>query len=378
MVQRTRTQYNVESTGRKFNRNELSSGGVYVNTWNKFGRNVDQIQSGDGHNLSIRKVEVRGGTINTTFKNGGPYPSTATFFENWRYDALQSADDYLYDPLTIPDRPSNSVLASQLLARTNPSRPVVDLPIFVYELRELPQLFQREGGDWLRKLASLNLKYHFGIKPLVNDLFALLSFSDEVAKREAELNALASSGLRRRRHLWSGSVTGSTSRAFQSLGFNTGTRVVPKTTMSRVWGFVEWFPQNPKLMKGDRRDLAKKAVLGLTVDFSTAWNAIPWSWLVDWCSNIGDILVANRNIVGAYHGPVRIMETTTTHGSFPQSLTVELSSYRNRAGPFEFRTTTKTRRTATPSVSAYLPILSNKQLSILGSIGVTRRLPRSR
>jgi len=378
VVQRTRNRYNIESRGRRYGASQISSGGTFVDTWNRFDRCIDEVQQGDGHNLSIRKVDVTGGIINTDFLTSGPYGVSPVFFDNWRYQALQNPDDFLYDPLAMPDRPLNTLLAAKLLAGTNPSRPVVDLPIFVYELREIPDLLRKEGGGWLRKLASTNLKYHFGIKPLVSDLLSLLNFSDEVAKREKELNALASSGLRRRRHLWSGVVTGSTSRAFQTLDFNTGTQVVPKTTASRVWGFVEWFPsESLKLMKGDHRALARKAVLGLTVDFSTAWNAIPWSWLIDWCSNVGDILIAHRNIVGAYHGPIRIMETTTTHGNFDQTLVKNVGSYREYGSPFHFRTVTKTRRTSTASLSAHLPILSARQLSILGSIAVTRRMPRS-
>jgi hypothetical protein len=252
---------------------------------------------------------------------------------------------------------------------------VVDLPIAVYELREIPSLLRKEGRGWLRYLASNNLKYHFGIKPLVNDLINLLNFSDEVNKRHQELNALASSGLRRKRRLWSGSTTGTIHRFISSSQPDTGNAPVDKSTASRVWGFVEWFPDTEsKLMKGDRRALARQVVLGLTVDFSTAWNALPWSWLIDWCSNVGDILIASRNTVGAHHGPIRIMESQTTHGSW-----TELGNSADIYGlePAKFRVTTKSRRTVTPSLSAYLPILSLRQLSILGSIGVTRRVPRS-
>jgi hypothetical protein len=107
------------------------------------------------------------------------------------------------------------------------------------------------------------------------------------------------------------------------------------------------------------------------VDFSTAWNAMPWSWLVDWSSNIGDILIARRNIVGASPGPVQLMTQTTTTGELIPT------SYVNYVSKGHWKEVSKTRRTVVNvPVDVQLPILNVRQLSILGSIGVTRRVPR--
>lgn len=377
MVARFRESRNDDSRGRIYRYSQKNTGGgTWYNNYTDYHSISDHVSPGDGHDLTIKHLRVSGGRVNTVLK--GIPSETNLLVDNYMLGALRDPNDYVFDPLTIPGRPSDSVLAAQLLARTNPSRPVVDLPIFVYELREIPDLLRKEGGGWIKKLASLNLKYHFGIKPLVSDLLSLLSFTDEVNKREKELNALYTSGLRRKRNLWDGSVSGITARNLNSTSeFNTGTVNIQKTSSTRVWGHVEWFPDSKLgLMKGDRRALARKAVLGLTVDFSTAWNAIPWSWLIDWCSNVGDILIAHRNIVGAHHGPVRIMENIRTHGYYPK-MTLEISTWKKESSPIDFRCQYKTRRTASPTLSAYLPILSARQLSILGSIGVTRRMPRS-
>jgi hypothetical protein len=229
-----------------------------------------------------------------------------------------------------------------------------------------------EGKEWIKWLASNNLKYHFAIKPLLNDVISLLKFGDEVAKRDKELKALATSGLRRKRRLWS--EVNNSSREFT---VNSANRALLKVmsdmaTQHNVHGFVEWFPQDPALMKSDSRALARKAVLGMDVDFSTAWNAMPWSWLVDWCSNVGDILIANRNLVGAFHGPILIMDTIdTTSVCRPIGPDPGLS-----AGGYRLHTK-KRRKKVSVSVSAQLPILNLRQLSILGSIGVSRHSPRT-
>jgi hypothetical protein len=317
--------------------------------------------------LDISKITVTGNIIENA---ATPGPISGRRYVNMQPDYIRTIGS-VYQHLPIPGKPSDNMLGAKLLAETNPSRPVIDLPIAVYELREIPQLLKKEGDDIIRRGASLNLKYQFGIKPLVNDLVTLLNFSDEVAKRDKELAALQRSGLRRKRNLYQGENQGQTLRTVHSTDkFNIDV-LSDVTTSTKIWGFTVWKSENPGLMAGDRRALARKAVLGLTVDFSTAWNAIPWSWLVDWCSNVGDILVATRNTVGAVHGPVWIMEKVDSFAktSYPDDPYVS-------EGTWTIDTKLR-RRVYNVSVDSHLPILNGRQLSILGSIGVTRRMPRS-
>jgi hypothetical protein len=329
---------------------------------------TDLVAKGDGFDLDIRHISVTGCVV---ADHKSPGSITGVRYRNVQPEFVRNWYSSLYSHGNVTGRPTNAQLAADLLAKTNPSRPVVDLPIAVYELREIPDLLRKEGGNWLQKLASLNLKYHFGIKPLINDLFSLLSFSDEVNKRQKELDALYKSGLRRKRRLWKDAFPYTKVTTVNSTHKFNIDAYSDCVTASDIWGFVEWFPNDIQMMKGDRRALARKAVLGMTIDFATAWEAMPWSWLIDWCSNVGDILIANRNIVGAGHGPVRIMETINTSANcrFPLDPYCSDGTWRNE---------TKTRRTVSHvPISAQLPILSLRQLSILGSIGVTRRVPRS-
>lgn len=366
-MSRTRQQSQYSDTGYKYN---LQGGLVStVSNLSSYDGITDLVAAGDGHNLDIRHLAISGFKLN--YQTTGSI--TGRRWVNWMLDRCRNPADAMFGHLSVPDQPSDALLAADLIARTNPSRPVVDLPVAIFELREIPDLLREEGNKIVRGLAAGNLAYQFGIRPLISDLMNLLNFSDEVAKRQRELEKLASGGLRRKRDLWSGSSTGG---PFDIIA-QSGDKIIVhfdsyKATQRRVWGFIVWTPDNPKLMKGDARALARKAVLGLTVDFSTAWNAIPWSWLVDWCSNVGDILIAKRNIVGASHGAIQLMTQTTT------STRAQLTTYAQFVTPGSWIETSKQRRTVSHvPVDVQLPILNARQLSILGSIGVTRRVPRS-
>lgn len=366
MANRTRTSRTNSGLGKKYNlQGTLLSTVSNLDTNNSI---TDLVADGDGQNLDIRHLSVHGLILNhqTTGSISGRK------WVNWQLDRVRNPDDSMYGHNTVPDQPSDALLAADLLAKTNPSRPVVDLPIAVWELREIPELLREEGNKIVRGLAAGHLAVEFGIKPLISDLKNLLNFSDEVAKRQRELERLAEGGLRRKRDLWSGSSTAGPTDIIAQSGDGLTLHIdTYKTTQRRIWGFVVWKPDNPKLMKGDARALARKAVLGLTVDFSTAWNAIPWSWLVDWCSNVGDILTATRNIVGATHEPIQLMTQTTTTALALRPNSVIVS-------PGGWIEESKKRRTVVyVPVDVQLPVLNARQLSILGSIGVTRRVPRS-
>lgn len=366
MSTRTRVRHENAGLGRKYNNSEvLLSEHINLGSYSTV---TDAVMSGDGHNFDVTKVSLSGGMISDARSSG---IISGRHLVNIQPDVMRQPRGYIYQHLSLPDRPTNAMLAAELLAKTNPSRPVVDMPLLVYELREIPQLLHKEGLSWIQKLAHYNLSYHFGIKPLVNDVIKLISFTDEVAKREKELNQLASRGLRCARDLWAGSNTGPRYETVHSADKFLLHHDGHIATTSKVRGFVEWkVPPNSRLMKGDRRALAKKCVLGMTIDFATAWNAMPWSWLVDWGANIGDILTASRNLTDASHGPVQIMShtTSTCNFRFPHPEPVS---------PGSWTLESKQRRSLTHvPISAQLPILSAKQLSILGSIGVTRRMPR--
>lgn len=287
-------------------------------------------------------------------------------FHNFPVSKVYSLSHYYPSGL-----PSEAGSATKIVAETNPSRPVVDVPAFVGELKDLPQLLQLEGGIYL-KAAKTYLGTQFGWKPLVNDMLSFMNFTDEVRKRTQELQKLKQGKLVRKRKVFNESNTvGGSTWPLNSLGGAVAGRWTAVTKVRR-WGYVKWrttadLPETD----ADMQALARRAIFGLNLNPASAWELIPWSWLVDWAVNVGDLLNAGRNLVPAYPEVVCVCQETVTDEEYEiihTSQEITCSDIHNKY-------TTKSRSRHFPyNLDATLPFLSTRQMSILGSIGVTRRL----
>jgi len=104
------------------------------------------------------------------------------------------------------------------------------------------------------------------------------------------------------------------------------------------------------------------------LDFATLWEAMPWSWLIDWGSNVGDYLKAHRNIVPAELQSVSLMEHSVTQAHIPASVIggdLWISQ-------IDVMKETKTRRKVIVAPTAHFPFLTGNQLGILASLAITR------
>lgn len=333
------------------------------NSSDEISRCVD-LQHTTGQPFTVDKHICSGGLINYGPKGG----STCSV----NYRCLNIPDNVAHPAHGTPfDTPTDSAMAIQVLKRSNPSRSDVELPVALFELREIPQLLHKEGNKII-ELANKNLQYQFGIAPTVNDLIKLLCFVDAVDSRVKNLKALNESGIRRKVSLWSGSTSGQSSNASLNSTVVSVSGYYKWVTKVHKWGFVEWFPSHPRIWtEEETRRKAWEIAYGLTLDFNTLWQALPWSWLIDWCSNVGDVLEASRNTADVSHSVVQLMTRQETVAEYVYTQGGQYTS------PCRVMHVTK-QRTLVPNVSieAQLPILSGRQLSILGSIGVTRRVPR--
>ncbi|UJQ85164.1 MAG: putative maturation protein [Boaesivirus pseudofaecivicinum] len=295
-----------------------------------------------------------------------------------QYDAVMPVNYRNYTPPLTVDDSDMLGLGSTLLARTNPSRPVVSLPVFIGEIRDAPRLIRLAGDSILRKGASGYLSWEFGWKPLLSDLRRIMDFEGQVNKRVSEIQRISSrGGLRRRVSLGSGSTKDTlTNVTLDGVYVQvTGTRQVENSW--KTWGTVRWLPDpnvslptsNDKL-----RALARKAIFGLSADpgaiSAVTWNLIPWSWLVDWFTNAGDFLEAHNNTVPAVPYNACIMKHVIAEARFTRTMT-SASSWVT-GGDASIVHHLKMRRLATATLAANLPFLSGRQLSILGALAITR------
>jgi hypothetical protein len=125
-----------------------------------------------------------------------------------------------------------------------------------------------------------------------------------------------------------------------------------------------------------RLALEAKKLLGLSLTPDTVWNLTPWSWMVDWVSNAGDVV---SNISDAlFDGLVLrygyMMEHTLTSDEY---FFVGPTGFQPTNGPRPSSITlhheVKKRVKATPyGFGLTWTSFTTRQLAILAALGITR------
>lgn len=275
-----------------------------------------------------------------------------------------------------------------------PTKPQVDLLVSIGELRAdgLPKLMghqlasSRTLRDIPSNLGSEYLNLEFGMKPALKDL-------EDVARLVLKSDKIISDYLKsanrpiKRSYSFPSEDTSSTVNSTGSTSpigglefFTTGSS--PITTTTRVVR-DKWFEGQFMYVVPMGNDVASKLsryaseanrLLGLRPTYETVWNLTPWTWMLDWFTNIGDIIsnissFANDGLVMTYG---HVMETTVA------SKTVSMSGLTTKDGravhpSSTFTTTWKKRRGATPfGFATDLSLLTDRQRAILASLAVSR------
>lgn len=275
-----------------------------------------------------------------------------------------------------------------LVAGTNPSRPVLTIPEMIQNLVELPRLIRDTGFYLLNPkkvakptgLSNAYLGAKFGWLPLIGDLQKLMNVNDYAFKRVKEMNQLYSGrGLRRRLRFAQETTTHEGLATHAMVGINRKLDFPLTTVMSKTtWATIRWKPIGPPpYLPGDDKQfaLARRLVLGLTPEgvAQGAWKVIPWTWLLGWATNVGKFTLANSNTVPAswYGACFMSMVDATTSASSP------IPSGTNFCNVQASGTLQKTVRTRivgsgvlTPGFS--IPFLDMDRLSVLSALAIQR------
>ncbi len=230
-----------------------------------------------------------------------------------------------------------------------------------------------------KALASANLAWQFGWAPIISDIKKLVGFTEAVDKRRREIDKLYSGkGLRRKVTLQSDSSSehhiydiGAWPTSFKNVMHS-------NVTKTRVWATLRFKPNSPSNLPPSDDDIAR-AIYGLDPHgiVSSAWELLPWSWLVDWFSTTGAILEQSSNSMGAsctssclmkhrraelrLGGGINVFGDDGVSVRFVLHPGSAVAESKERI-PFGF--------SLLPSVT--LPILGSGQLSILGSLSTLR------
>jgi hypothetical protein len=127
----------------------------------------------------------------------------------------------------------------------------------------------------------------------------------------------------------------------------------------------------------EMRNFARRLSAGITNHgaLETAWELTPWSWFIDWFSNVGDIVAATNNTVGCSWGRIAFMRTTKTWCDYEFDPSGS-SSWVTFNGWYDVDWTRKERHSVFPIVPVPLPSLpaiDGRKLSILLSLAALRR-----
>lgn len=338
---------------------------------------TDTVGNYPNPNALAQRKDIWGGTT-LNGSTGDPKAGWYMQFKDYFPNAITSATAPNLVSKGLPPAMSRDAAVIQTLKRSNPSRPEADLAVAIGELRDAPSLLRNAGENLLQFGTGFYLKYQFGVKPLVSDISALIHMHDAIEMRKRELTRLYSNqGLKRRIQLASDQYGTTATVVGTSVMSSVYYYTCQASIRRRVWATVRWLPDEVvhEMPSNDRiAQLAKRALRGMTIDLSTAWNLMPWTWLIDWGSNAGDFLLAYRNIIGARPSDICIMTETFTEGSFvPQNV----PSWAN-AGNLSHNQISRSRVVTAPVALPELQgfgVLTSRQAGILSSLGVNR-VPR--
>lgn len=284
------------------------------------------------------------------------------------------------------------------VARCKPTNAVADLSVALGELyrERLPSISRwdeiRDGTDRARKAGSEYLKSEFGWKPLIGELNdfgrAVFRSGEILSQYERDAGRLV-----RRQFQFptekSTQVSNSAGSFRPTAAVDIAGYSVPgpaaegqiqrrRETSTRRWfsgAFQYSLPPGYNSSDAVTRHAARASVLfGAELTPSTVWNLAPWSWAVDWFSNVGDVISNASDYVvdglvmryGYIMEHSLIRDTWTYSGpthlqtpAVPQPLVlVSETKLRRKANPFGFGVTWEG--------------LTPRQIAISVALGLTR------
>jgi hypothetical protein len=286
-------------------------------------------------------------------------------------------------------------LGTTAIARCIPTNPVADAGTFLGELREgLPKivgrsLFKSAFKDY-RKVGGEYLNIEFGWKPLVSDLMKFTNAATNSEKIVRQLHRDSGKNIRRK-YAFKDDVSYTKTQQANVYAWvppgalstylytGPGKLVVDTETRVSTW-FSGCFTYHLNLGvtlqdKMDMHAAEARKLYGTELTPETVWNLAPWSWLVDWNSNIGDV-IHNVNRFGQDGLVMRygyIMQRKTVVRTYTL-----LGGGLNTGAPtrdlkMTVTAESKVRQRATPFGFGFdMGSINGRQAAILGALGISR------
>lgn len=376
---RTRT-YNhfVSRTGRRW----------WIGAWATKSMSVGESATCDdviGNKWNVNTFSLHRHHKETPALRGKLYTSGGAVHSIWEDYPIGYSSSYAADPdLTFADPTMGQLneIGWNILAKCNPGQAHVNVPQQLGELKDLPDLIRRWGISLLGKAAKGYLSWRWCLKPMISDVRKMLQFVETANKRFRELRRLRDVGyIRRRCDLGTETVCSSPysvllhSEAFTMYGRRTDLRT------RKSWGSVNWkVSQDSQILNMEDAELMKftrRTMLGLNSygALEAAWELVPWSWFIDWFSNVGTLISASNNAVGCTWSRPCVMMISKSEAII--HLREDEAQWKRNMWtcPFRWVKVHKARFPALPIIpfpTPYLPTLTSRHWSILASLAVLR------
>lgn len=266
-------------------------------------------------------------------------------FSNYRVTPGLNSTNLIIGFVTIRDDPSTwQRWVNKALAEVNFTKPVISLPNVLWELREFPGMLRDlgrvlEGGSRASDIPGAHLAWQFGWSPLFQDVQTLMNLGAEIEKAQ-QLFLKAQS----RKKL------GGHAETLKHSLVDVFLNAVPGASLRREWdvNLEAWWTAHwdilegyPPLLFGHIAGQYANA-LGLAAPQAAIWNAIPWSFIVDYFFEVSTLIEATSGL--AQYRPATICVMAKVENQIRKE---ELSSSLSPVGrytPATYKVTSKARR----------------------------------
>jgi len=317
---------------------------------------------------------------------------------HWKHGTAWRANNWFYTGNFIASSPGfptqisgdGAAWGAQAYDKLKPTKPNFQALNAIYELRELPQLFKLNlERNFLHFQSDYFLAIQFGWEPLLRDIRNFVHLQRRAQKSLKWLIEHNTKPVRRKKILLDTSadvsdISGSSYSVINPTFVTQYYRKIPTyrdvtRSHDRIWAsarFRYWLPEGPRDIDWTNKMLGR--LYGHRVTPSVIYNMIPWSWLIDWFTNLGDVIsnmdlgVADR-LAADYFYVMREISTIrerTAYGYFYSDSTLR---------PFDFvvassaQSINKTRLRGDPfGLSTNENDLNGMQIAILGALGLSR------
>lgn len=342
----------------------------------------------EGGPFESRKLET---TILTgAGKQGYDYLATLVI-PSYQASAYHEGSFYLPPYITNYSCPPSNMsrmnyLGTEAWNKFKPAKPDLQLAVFIAELRDIPGLMFKRLNSF-RSLGQNYLALEFGWKPFLRDLKAWFESIIQIDTKIAQLKRDNGQWIKRGGTLFDTSSPTSVERSSSAYAITGVPRRSVTTTTSITAQEKCWFTARFKYYIPGLDDNFghARAVLhtwGLEITPEQLWQLIPFSWLVDWFSNIGSLIsnlmsAAQDNLTAKY---AYVMLTTKTEylkecvANFDVKVTQSGTLAKNSSAASTRQwLTVKTRSGANPfGFGVDFSSLTGKQMAILSALGLSK------